>query len=80
MRFPVQVCGACGGKGHSAKICSTNVVIVFACEAEARDSDGDKILGGEAKYAFVCDASGMFFDESVRGIAACLLGTWEISR
>ena len=56
------MCGVCGGKGHSAKICA-NVVTVFACEADASGSDSDGVLSGEEQDAFVCDAPGKFFDE-----------------
>ena len=63
MRCPGQVCSVCGGKRHSAKICS-NVVSVFAfCGADASGSDGAGGLSGEEQDAFVCDAPDKFFDE-----------------
>ena len=62
VRCPGQVCTVCGGKGHSAKIC-TNVVTVFACEADASGCDSDGGLSGEEQDAFVFDASGKVFDE-----------------
>ena len=54
-------CGACTGKGHSAKIC-VNVVTFFSCEAGADGSDGDRGHSGEEQDAFVCDAPGKFFN------------------
>ena len=62
VRCSGQVCSVCGGKGHSAKICA-NVVILFACEADASGSDSDGVLSGEEQDAFVCDAPGKFFYE-----------------
>ena len=62
VRCPGQVCSVCGGKDHSAKNCS-NVVAVFACEADASGSDSDGVLSGEEQDVFVCDAPGKVFDE-----------------
>ena len=45
---PGQMCGVCGGKGHSVEICAI-VVTAFALEADATDNDGDKILSGKEK-------------------------------
>ena len=56
------MCGAYGGKGYSAKIYA-NVVIAFACEADASGSDSDGGLSAEEQDAFVCDALGKCFDE-----------------
>ena len=56
------MCGVCGGMDHSAKIFA-NVVTVFASEADASGSDGDRVLSGEEQDTFVCDAPGKFFDE-----------------
>ena len=63
VRCPGQMCGAFGGKGHSATICANVVVTVFACEADARGSDSDGVFSGEEQDAFVCDAPRKFFDE-----------------
>lgn len=50
MRWPDQICGVCGGKGHSLEICPI-VVTVLACVEHASDA---AISGGEAE-AFMCD-------------------------
>ena len=61
-----QVGGVFGEKGHRAA--------AFACEADAKDSDRDKIVSDE-KEAFICDAPGKSFCESDEGgYAALTLG------
>ena len=60
--MPGQVCSVCGGTGYSAKICA-NVVIIFACEADASGSNSDEVLSGEEQDTFFCDAPGKCFDE-----------------
>ena len=60
----------CGGNIDLAKFCADDVVAIFSCEADANDSNGDKILSGEEKDVFICYVSGKYFDE--KGRYACL--------
>ena len=68
------MCGVCGGKGYSSEICA-NVVTVFAFEAGTSDNDSYKIISGEGKEAFGCDAPGKFFDKF--GEEGCCVLTWQ---
>ena len=63
-RCPDHVCGVCGGKGHSAEVC-TNVVTVLACaNIKCSDDESDAPISGEEEEAFVCDISGEYNNES----------------
>ena len=75
VRCPGQVCSVYGGKGHSAKTCA-NVVIVFACGADASGSDSDEVLSKEEQNAFVCDAPGTVVDEP--GIMGTNALAWQM--
>ena len=72
VRCPDQICGVCGGKGHSGEVCA-NVVTVLACEnTKSPNDESDAAISGEEEEAFVCDMSGEYNDESIdeRGCSA----------
>ena len=53
VRCPDQICGVCGGKGHSAEICA-NVDTVLACvESRDRKDGSDATISGEEAEAFI---------------------------
>ena len=62
VRYSRQVCGACGGKGHSTEICA-NVVTVLVCEEDTRASDGN-LLSREKEDTSDSDVLDKYFDES----------------
>ena len=81
VRCPGQVCGVCGGKGHSAEICA-NVVTVLACK-DTRGCNGDSYpaISGEEEEVLMCNTPDEYSDESNdRGVEVCSLGRWRISR
>jgi hypothetical protein len=81
VRCPDQICGVCGGKGHSAEVCA-NVVTVLACENPKNPNDeSDAAISGEEEEAFICDMTGEFDDKSVdegEGVVVRSLGEWGI--
>ena len=53
-----QICGVCGGKGHSTEVCA-NVVTVLACEnTKSSNDESDAAIIGEEEKAFIYDMSG----------------------
>ena len=69
VRYSGQVCGACGGKGHSTEICA-NVVTVLVCEEDTRASDGN--LLSREEDIFDSDVLDKSFDESNEGNCSAL--------
>ena len=77
VRCPDQICGVCGGKGHSAEVCA-NVVAVLACEnTKSPNDESDAAISGEKEEAFVCDMSGEYNDESIDKGGCSALG-WQV--
>ena len=77
VRCPDQVCGVCGGKGHSAEVCA-KVVTVLACEnIESSNEESDATISCEEEKVLECDMSGECNDESndERGCSAL---AWEV--
>ena len=79
VRCPDQICGVCGGKGHSAEVCA-NVVTVLACENPKNpNEESDAAISGEEKEAFICDMTGEFDDKSVdEGEGGCSALAWRM--
>ena len=77
VRCPDQICGVCGGKGHSAEVCA-NVVTVLACEnTKSSNDESDAAISGEEEEAFICDMSGEYNDESIDE-GGCSAPAWQV--
>ena len=79
VRCPGQVCSVCDEKGHSAKICA-NVVTVFACEADASDSNSDGVLAEKSRAPSSAIHQASFSTSLVNGVQVRSHGRWGISR
>ena len=57
VRCPDQICGVCGGKGHSAEVCA-NAVTALACEnTKSLNDESDAAISDEEEEAFIYDMS-----------------------
>ena len=53
-----QICGVCGGKGHSAEVCANGVTIPACENIKSSNDESNAAISGEEEGAFVCDMSG----------------------
>ena len=77
IRCPDQICGVCGGKGHSAEVCAISVT-VLACEnIKSSNDESDAAISGEEEEAFICDMSDEYNDESIDE-EGCSALAWQV--
>ena len=65
VRCPDQICGVCGGKGHSTEVCASVVTVLACVNTKSPNDESDATISGEEEEAFVCGMSDEYNDESI---------------
>ena len=77
VRCPDQICGVCGGKGHSAEVCANVVAVLAYKNTKSSNDESDAAISGEEEEAFICDMSGEYNDES-NDEGGCSALAWQV--
>ena len=77
VRYPDQICGGCGGKGHSVEVCANAVTVLARENTKSSNDESDAAISGEEEEAFVCDMSGECNDES-NDEGECSALAWQV--